>query len=81
MTCVFISYSSIDRKLAEQIHAELSQLGYGVWRDQKRLELDWPREISQALVHEADLLCLALCRFVWKRTRTIAAVPLPTGSS
>jgi len=57
-TCIFISYSSRDRKLAEQIHAELCQLGYGVWRDQKRLELDWPREISQALVHEADLLCL-----------------------
>ena len=53
---VFISYSSKDRPLAEEIHRLLAQR-LDVWRDQTQLESDWSREIAYALA-ERDILCL-----------------------
>jgi TIR domain/NB-ARC domain len=56
--CVFISYSSADRVMAEELQRDLEGLGFDVWRDQTRLELDWSSEISRALVDIADVMCL-----------------------
>ena len=55
---IFISYSSKDRKIVEQVHETLINLdNLYVWRDQTRLRTDWSREIAEALA-ESDVLCL-----------------------
>lgn len=54
---VFISYSSLDVKVAEQVHASLEAEGFEVWRDKKRIEKDWSREIAFALA-DSDAVCL-----------------------
>lgn len=54
---IFISYSSEDRDTAESIHKELESSGFSVWRDKTRLEIDWSREIAQALA-DSGVLCL-----------------------
>ncbi len=54
---IFISYSSKDRKVVEDIHKQLEDAGFDVWRDQSRLETDWSREIAYALA-DADVVCL-----------------------
>ena len=47
---VFISYSSKDVKIAEEIENHLSQNGFDdVWRDKRKIEIDWSREIANAL--------------------------------
>lgn len=54
---IFISYSSRDREQAETIHHHLDSFYFEVWRDQTRLEIDWSREIANAL-SQSDVLCL-----------------------
>jgi len=57
-TRVFVSYSSKDRKIVEQIHKILVSLdNFDVWRDETRLETNWSREIAFALA-DSDVLCL-----------------------
>jgi WD40 repeat protein len=56
--CVFVSYSSADRLIAEQVQQQLGAAGYDVWFDEERLEFDWSREISRALVERAEVICL-----------------------
>jgi len=55
---IFISYSSNDRKIVEELHQLLLNIdNMDVWRDQERLETDWSREIAFALA-DSDVLCL-----------------------
>ncbi|MCK4815694.1 toll/interleukin-1 receptor domain-containing protein, partial [bacterium] len=43
---IFISYSSKDVEVVEQIHLHLEKsAGFEVWRDKNRIEQDWSREI------------------------------------
>jgi hypothetical protein len=61
---IFISYSSKDRKIVEQIHKILvvSPYNFDIWRDETRLETNWSREIAFALA-DSDVLCL-----MWSRS-------------
>jgi WD40 repeat protein len=62
---IFISYSSKDRKIVEQVHETLINLeNLDVWRDQTRLRTDWSREIADALA-KSDVLCL-----MWSKNST-----------
>lgn len=54
---VFISYSSTDVPTARSIEETLRASGVDTWRDQTRIENDWPREIALALSN-ADALIL-----------------------
>ncbi|MGZ5548975.1 MAG: TIR domain-containing protein [Nitrososphaeraceae archaeon] len=47
---VFISYSSKDLEIAEAIEKNLLENGSDdkVWRDKRRIETDWSREIANA---------------------------------
>jgi hypothetical protein len=55
---IFISYSSKDLTIVQQIHDIIVSLdNLEVWRDQTRLEIDWSREIAFALA-DSDVLCL-----------------------
>lgn len=49
MTYIFISYSSKDVKVAEEIENQLQISGYDVWRDKRSIETDWSKEIAYAL--------------------------------
>ena len=53
---LFISYSSKDRQLARSIDKQLRSK-HEVWRDERRIETDWSREIATAL-SEADAVVL-----------------------
>ncbi len=53
---IFISYSSKDLAVAETIEQALLGEKFDVWRDQTRLETDWPREIALALSNAGLLL-------------------------
>ena len=44
-------------RIVEKIHSKLENAGFEVWRDQKRLETDWSREIAFALA-DCDVICL-----------------------
>ena len=55
---IFISYSSKDRKIVEQVHNTLiNNNNFDIWRDQTRLETDWSREIAFSL-SDSDVLFL-----------------------
>ena len=55
---IFISYSSKDVEVVEQIHLHLEKsAGFEVWRDKNRIEQDWSREIAFALA-SSDIICL-----------------------
>lgn len=56
MTSIFISYSSKDVKIAEEIENHLSS-GYVVWRDKRSIETDWSKEIAYAL-SKSDMILL-----------------------
>ena len=51
MIDVFISYSRDDLQRAELIEAELKQLGYNVWRDDRirAAGAPWPNQIRDAI--------------------------------
>ncbi len=54
---IFISYSSKDRDVVEELHKQLETAGFDVWRDQTHLETDWSREIADELA-KSDMVCL-----------------------
>jgi len=57
---VFISYSSKDVKIAEAIENHLVKNGFDnddVWRDKRRIETDWSKEIANAL-SKSDIVLL-----------------------
>lgn len=55
---VFISYSSIDLEIAEAIENHLLENGFDdVWRDKRKIETDWSREIANAL-SKSDIVLL-----------------------
>ena len=56
---VFISYSSKDVKIAEAIENHLLENGFDdkVWRDKRKIETDWSREIANAL-SKSDIVLL-----------------------
>ena len=56
---VFISYSSKDVKIAEAIENHILQNGFddNVWRDTRKIETDWSREIANAL-SKSDIVLL-----------------------
>ena len=56
---VFISYSSKDVKIAEAIENHLLENGFDgiVWRDKRKIETDWSREIANAL-SKSDIILL-----------------------
>ena len=57
---VFISYSSKDVKIAEAIEKYLVENGFdndNVWRDKRKIETDWSREIANAL-SKSDIVLL-----------------------
>ncbi|HSF01065.1 MAG TPA: toll/interleukin-1 receptor domain-containing protein [Nitrososphaeraceae archaeon] len=56
---VFISYSSKDVKIAEAIENHILQNGFddNVWRDKRKIETDWSREIANAL-SKSDIVLL-----------------------
>jgi hypothetical protein len=51
ITICFISYSSKDVKIVEAIENHFLQNGFddNVWRDKRKIESDWSREIAIAL--------------------------------
>ena len=51
ITICFISYSSKDLEIVEAIENHLLQNGFddNVWRDKRKIESDWSREIAIAL--------------------------------
>jgi len=61
MTSIFISYSSKDVKIAENIHKFLVENGHDAWRDQRNIEADWSYEIADALTRQ-DLMLLLWTR-------------------
>jgi hypothetical protein len=55
---VFISYSSKDLKIVEAIENHLLKNGFtDVWRDKRKIETDWSREIANAL-SKSDIVLL-----------------------
>ena len=56
---VFIIYSSKDVKIAEAIENHILQNGFddNVWRDKRKIETDWSREIANAL-SKSDIVLL-----------------------
>jgi len=54
---VFISYSSKDVEIAEQIENQLQTSGYDVCRDKRSIETDWSKEIAYAL-SKSDMILL-----------------------
>ena len=57
---VFISYSSKDVKIAEAIENHLLENGFDdndIWRDKRKIETDWSREIANAL-SKSDIVLL-----------------------
>ena len=62
---IFISYSSKDIKIAEKLETELKEAGFNdLWRDKRKIEKDWSREIALALA-ESDVICL-----LWTKNST-----------
>jgi hypothetical protein len=73
---IFISYSSLDRRRAEELQAMLEFAGVVVWRDRTRLEVDWSREIASALAHADAVLLLwsnAAAQSDWVRHEWLTA--------
>jgi hypothetical protein len=58
MTSIFISYSSKDVEIAENIQEYLEHDGFDVWRDKSRIETDWSKEIAGALSRQDVILVL-----------------------
>ena len=56
---VFISYSSKDVEIVEAIENHLLQNGFdgNVWRDKRKIETNWSREIANAL-SKSDIVLL-----------------------
>jgi hypothetical protein len=53
---IFISYSSKDRKIVEELHQLFLDIeNMDVWRDQDSFETDWSREI--ALLWRTVMFC------------------------
>src|SRR5437868_937189 len=61
MPRLFVSYSGRDHSVALTVHEELEAAGITVWRDERRIEADWKREIAAA-VSDCDALLL-----LWSR--------------
>lgn len=54
---VFVSYSSEDVEIAEAIENHLLENGFRIWRDKRKIETDWSREIANAL-SKSDIVLL-----------------------
>ena len=54
---VFISYSSKDVEIAEAIENHLVENGFddNVWRDKRKIETDWSKEMTAFLVMDIVL--------------------------
>jgi hypothetical protein len=74
----FISYSSADLPLAQDLYARLTAEGFNVWFDKTRLEpgFDWHREIEQGCEQSRVLLPVLTPRWLkseWTRYETYGA--------
>jgi hypothetical protein len=58
LTRLFISYSSKDVQLAEEIDDRLKREGFGIWRDKREIETDWSKEIGNALTSSDIILVI-----------------------
>ncbi|MGC2574099.1 MAG: TIR domain-containing protein [Candidatus Nitrosopolaris sp.] len=58
MTRLFISYSSKDLQLAEEIEDSLKKEGFDIWRDKREIETDWSKEIANALTSSDIILVI-----------------------
>ena len=58
LTRLFISYSSKDLQLAEEIDDHLKAEGFDVWRDKREIETDWSKEIANALTSSDIILVI-----------------------
>lgn len=54
---LFISYSSNDIQIAEKIENHLLANQFSVWRDKRKIETDWSKEIADAL-SKSDIVLL-----------------------
>jgi len=56
---IFISYSSKDLEIGEAIENHLlkNRIDNNVWRDKRKIETDWSREIANAL-SKSDIILL-----------------------
>ena len=57
MRQVFVSYSSLDRKIAERLCGHLQDEEWNVWLDRTRIKHNWSREIAEALA-QSDAVCV-----------------------
>ena len=75
--CIFISYSSRDAEVAEELESMLRAENFDVWRDRRNVETDWSAEIARALTDRADVLCLlwseAASESEWVRNEWLTA--------
>jgi len=74
----FISYSSADLPLAQDLYARLTAEGFNVWFDKTRLEpgFDWHREIEEGCEQSRVLLPVLTPRWLkseWTRYETYGA--------
>jgi hypothetical protein len=58
MTRIFISYSSRDVQIAEEIDDCLKKEGFDIWRDKREIETDWSKEISDVLTSRDIILVI-----------------------
>ena len=52
-----MSYSSKDVEIAEKIENNLQKNQFSVWRDKRKIETDWSKEIANAL-SKSDIVLL-----------------------
>ena len=85
MTRIFISYSSKDVQIAEEIEYSLKKEGFDIWRDKREIERDWSKEISDALTTRDIILVIwtknaSASRYVkseWLTTRALGKLIKP----
>ena len=58
MSGIFLSYSRVDRALAEQVLAGLRGLGVDVWWDEDMPGVDWQQELEHQINELAAVLVL-----------------------
>src|SRR5574339_15247 len=73
---IFISYSSKDIQIAEKIENHLQKNQFSVWRDKRKIETDWSREIASSL-SKSDIILLIWsensCKSEWVKNEWLTA--------
>jgi len=74
MTSIFISYSSKDVKITENIQEYLVDHSFDIWRDKSEIRRDWSKEIAGALSRQDVILILwseDSCKSQWVKNERI----------